>query len=306
VQRPALGAVFTARQERSGGHQTPEIDNFPTIIGQAINDFPFVMPDASKQILEAAIRSKSGAAKMFASAKAISGQRRSEVVMIIPSPFKSLINNTAICVVLSLPGQSQAVEFEAFSPTQTALVVTDGVIRTHLSPAGCDEGHELACSPVFQRSEFVSTESQSHGDKVIYSWDIMVPESFAYNASGGYLRAVRIINTSGESVFSFILDGDSGYSVGRKVCFSPESFGAWHTIQLHVAWDSTKRKGLKDETPGILRVFCDGVEVLSRSGRPNIGADEKVWFSFGLAGSLKLADGDNAEAIFRNVKIEGW
>lgn len=220
--------------------------------------------------------------------------------------LRLLAARTAFSIALVLPGTGHAVEYDMFAPTRSALEVVDGDVHARLSQAGCEAGHQHACSPLLQRSEFVSRQSQRHGDKVTYSWDILVPESFTYHASGGYLRAVRLINKSGESVLNFILDGEIGYAVGRKTCFGPDGFGVWHSVQLQVAWDSTKRTSLKDETPGILRVICDGVEVLSRDGRPNIGPEEEVWFSFGLAGSLRLADGDNTETLYRNVMIEPW
>jgi hypothetical protein len=141
---------------------------------------------------------------------------------------------------------------------------------------------------------------------VIYSWEILIPKGFIYNASGAYLRAVRFLIGKEDSIFNFLLDGKIGYDVGRKVCFSPEGFGKWHAIQVHVVWDSTKKKGLRDKTPGELRVLCDGTEVLSHSGRPNIGDKDEVRIALGLAGSSKLADGDRTAVSFRNIKIETW
>ena len=72
----------------------------------------------------------------------------------------------------------------------------------------------------------------------------------------------------------------------------------------HVVWASTHTQDIKDKTPGELRVICDGAEVLLRSGRPNISAEQEAWFALGLAGSLELADGDNAKVLFRNISIE--
>jgi hypothetical protein len=222
---------------------------------------------------------------------------------------RALLNRSthlAALVAFSLcwPLKSQSLDFDAHAPDSSSLEATEGVIRTRLNKNGCSVGYEDACSIVLQRSEFVSRASHKHGDKVTYRWELMVPDDFTYNAFGGYLRAVRFLNGSGESIFSFILDRESGYTVSRKTCFGPEGFGEWHRVAMQVSWDSTSKKSLKDKTPGELRVICDGVEVLSRSGRPNIGDDETARLTIGLAGSLKLADGDNAEVHFRNVAIE--
>jgi len=198
----------------------------------------------------------------------------------------------------------RADDFNIISPGKDSLRINAGEMQVHLNRDGCEAGFEIACSTVLQRSEYVSTRSHSHGDSIAYGWEIRVPEDFRYNASGGYLRAVRFINAKGESVLSFLIDTQNGYNVSRKTCFSPKGFGSWHRIEVFVTWDSTKKKGLKDKTPGELQVICDGTEILNRLGRPNIGAEEQVWMAVGLAGSLKLADGDNAAVTYRNISIE--
>jgi len=180
-----------------------------------------------------------------------------------------------------IPSAGQDHEFEIVAPADGALLVLDGEIEARLNSTGCDDDFESACSITnqLQRSEYVLTNPQKHGDKYTYKWEIFVPEDFVYNASGGYLRAGRFFDTSGESFFSFILDGSEGYHVSRKACFRPEDFGKWHSIEMRVAWDSTKKQGLNDKTPGELRVLCDSEEILTRSGRPNIGAEEQAWLA---------------------------
>ena len=102
------------------------------------------------------------------------------------------------------------------------------------------------------------------------------------------------------------MDGKIGYDIGRNVCFGPDDFGTWHSIEVRVVWDSTKKKGLKDKTPGEIHVQCDGTEVLTRSGRPNIDTDDEIRIALGLVGPVKLADGDIVAVSFRNLKIETW
>ena len=202
------------------------------------------------------------------------------------------------------PSWTLAQNFEIITPTETSFEVSEAEIRVGLSQDGCAVGHEAACDLLYQRSEYVSTQSHKHGDRVTYSWEMMVPSDFKYNTSGGYLRTARLVYGSGKSLLSFNLDMETGYSLNTKTCFGPEGFGEWHAIEVRVAWDSTKKKTLKDKTPGDLVVLCDGVELHSQSGRPNISADEEVWFALGLHGALNLADGDKAEVHFRNISIE--
>ena len=218
---------------------------------------------------------------------------------------KALLASVIIAAHLS-PAISQEENFETISSSEASLKVVGGEIHAYLNPTGCAAGFEAACSPVLQRSEYILTKPRKHGDRVIYSWEILVPKDFTYNASGAYLRAVRFLIGKEDSIFNFLLDGKIGYNVGRKVCFGPEGFGKWHAIQVRVVWDSTKKKGLRDKTPGELRVFCDGTEVLSHSGRPNVGDKDEVRIALGLAGSSKLADGDRTAVSFRNIKIETW
>jgi len=221
-------------------------------------------------------------------------------------PTVLLIKTFAIVIASTLPSPGQSFDYDLIYPMRDALIETNGEVNARLAQNGCDTEHELACNALLQRSELVARQSHAHGDKVIYTWEIMVPTEFRYNASGGYLRAVRFTDTSGEGVLNFILDSSKGYTVGRNVCFGPGEFGTWHAIRLEVFWDSTRRQNLRDKTPGHLRVLCDGVEVLTRSGRPNIGAEEEVRFSVGLAGALRLAADDYVEARFRNVVVESW
>jgi hypothetical protein len=202
------------------------------------------------------------------------------------------------------PSWTLAQSLEIITPTETSFEVSEADTRVGLSQDGCAVGHEAACDLVYQRSEYVWTQSHKHGDQVTYSWEMMVPSDFQYNTSGGYLRTARLHYGSGKTLFSFFLDMETGSTFGTKACFGPEEFGRWHAIEVRVAWDSTKKKSLKDSTPGELLVLCDGAEVYSQSGRPNISADEEVWFALGLHGALKLADGDKTEVLFRNVSIE--
>jgi hypothetical protein len=204
------------------------------------------------------------------------------------------------------PVVSQEKSFETISPSETSLKVEAGEIQVYLDPKGCTPGFEAACSPVLQRSEYISTTSHKHGDRVTYSWEILVPKSFTYKATSAYLRAGRFVIGDQESIFNFLLDGEIGYEVDRNVCFGPEGFGKWHAIEVRVVWDATQKKTLSEKTPGKLRVVCDGVEVLSHAGRPTIGAKDEVRIALGLAGSASSANDDRTHVSIRNIKIETW
>lgn len=200
----------------------------------------------------------------------------------------------------------QEVDFETVASSEDALKVDDGRIRARLSRNGCEAGFEAACSQALQRSEYVTKSSHKNGDRVVYSWEIFVPAEFKYKSPGAYLRAGRFLVGDGGSILNFLLDEKVGYDIGRKICFGPEGFGKWHSIQVRVRWDSTRKKNLRDKTPGELRVSCDGAEILALSGRPNISDEDEVRIALGLAGALELADGDQTSVSFRNIKIETW
>lgn len=200
----------------------------------------------------------------------------------------------------------RAGEAEQVAPGPGMLAMADDLITARLNAGGCETGYQVACSTFLQlqRSEIVFPDKHRHGSRVAYRWDILVPADFVYNSSGGHLRAGRLIVGSGDSVLSFLLDGETGYHVGRKVCFGPEGFGSWHSIEVQVVWDASRRKSLRDRTPGLIRVLCDGKEVMLRTGRPTIKAEERVQLALGLMGSLKLPPGDNAAVSFRRFGVE--
>jgi|GEM_PF-6546390 len=200
---------------------------------------------------------------------------------------------------------AKAEDFRIVAPTEAAMSVADGVVTARLNAGGCDAGFEPACTPMRQRAEYQSPGGHGHGDRVLYRWEVNVPRDNVLNAVDNHLYAVRFL--AGESaVLQFIVGNDYGYEVNRKTCFGPEGFGEWHQVEVRVAWDSTRRKGLKDVTPGEIHISCDGVEVFSKSGRPNIKADDVVTIAFGLEGALKLAEGDKVSVSYRNIEIGTW
>lgn len=212
---------------------------------------------------------------------------------------------TGLISCLSI-ASAQAVEGSAIAPNAIALMAENGEIHSSLSLTGCDVGHEPACTPVRQRSEFVSDAEHQHGDRIRYKWDVLVPADLTYKATGGHLYATRFLSSDDSVVMKFDLDPEYGYEYSRKVCFGPEGFGEWHSVELRVVWDSTKKQGLSHKTPGEIHIFCDGVELFSRTGRPNLAEGHIVRPTFGLEGALPLAEGDNVSISYRNIEISDW
>ncbi|MDJ1014951.1 MAG: hypothetical protein QNJ35_00455, partial [Paracoccaceae bacterium] len=199
-----------------------------------------------------------------------------------PRTLAFLASALALCAANDALAQS----FKVVEPSEGFLSVDDDEITARLRHGACDPGYEDACTEKsqLQSSEYLPTLSHAHGDTVTYRWEILVPEDFAYETVSGDLRAGRLYNDSGEAIQYFLLDGDSGLTINRKVCFDPEGFGEWHSIEVLAVWDSTKKKGFKDKTPGSIRVSCDGSEVHASSGRPTVGEGQSVWLALGLRG----------------------
>jgi hypothetical protein len=210
----------------------------------------------------------------------------------------------ALAAALSAP--AAAADFERIAPTETALDVVDGLVTARLSPDGCASGFEAACTATRQRAEFQAATPHVHGDRVSYRWEIMVPAGFTMNAVDKHLYATRFLTGEDSSVLQFYLGTDYGYEVNRKTCIAPEALGEWHQIEVRVVWDSTKKKGLKDKTPGEIRVLCDGTEVFAAAGRPNIKEGQDVRLALGLEGAIALAEGDDVAVSFRNIEIGAW
>ncbi len=208
--------------------------------------------------------------------------------------------------VLMAANSSHAGEFEIIGPNETALEVLDGLITARLSSDGCATGFESACSTTRQRIEYQSSSGHGHGNKVAYRWEIKVAKGMTFNAIDKHLYATRLVNGDGKSVMQFYLGNDYGYEVNRKTCFGPEEFGQWHVVEVRVKWDSTKKKSLGDKTPGEVHITCDGEEIYSKSGRPNIKVGDEIKLALGLEGTLKPAEGDAVSVSFRNIEIGSW
>lgn len=223
--------------------------------------------------------------------------------------MRPALRNTMFPVVF-LPaamaaGIGLANNFQIIGPNETAMDIQDGVVTARLSNDGCAAGFETACTPTRQRAEYQLTEGHTHGDKVAYRWEVNVPKDLRINAADFHLYAGRFLSGD-KPALQFFVGHDYGYEISRKTCFGPEGFGEWHQVEVRIMWDSTKKKGLKDKTPGEIHVICDGKEVYSKTGRPNIKPDDTINLVLGLEGALKLADGDNVSVSYRNIEVGSW
>lgn len=142
------------------------------------------------------------------------------------------------------------------------------------------------------------------GDRKQYSWEIFIPKDFSYSATGGHLIVGQFHNSE-DLLLSFALSND-GYTIRSKPCIRPDEFGAWHKVEVRYVFDSTRKKTFKDKTPGVLVVTCNGREIVSASGRPNVMKGSKVQFRYGLYGALDFPASDNVSVRFRNVRIGDW
>ena len=210
----------------------------------------------------------------------------------------------SLAAVMAAPA-SRANEFQIIAPNEVSINIQDGVVTAQLSADGCASGFETACSFTRQRAEYQSSINHGHGDRVAYKWEVNVPTGNVLNATDSHLYAARFL-AGDQSVLQFILGNEYGYEVNRKTCFGPEEFGQWHQVEVRVRWDSTKKKKLSDKTPGEIHIICDGTEIFSKAGRPNIKEGDVVNIALGIEGALKLAEGDQVSAAYRNIEIGSW
>ena len=219
--------------------------------------------------------------------------------------FHSKVARAAIAILLIAP-PATAADFNVVVPNPSTFEMNEDGFTARLSDEGCADGFETACTATRQRVEYQSATPHGHGDRVSYSWEVMVDEGLTYNAADKHMYATRFLTADEKTVMQFYLGNDYGYEVNRKTCFGPEAFGKWHQVEVRFVWDSTKKKGLKDKTPGEIHVICDGNEIFSKAGRPNIKAGDVVHLALGLEGALKLAEGDKVSVAFRNIQIGTW
>jgi len=220
----------------------------------------------------------------------------------------------AIAIAVCLAGAAAAQDFNLATPREGAPVRhADGTMVFQLLPGECAEAEYYSgrlltrtsdCDRQRNRIEFSERSTAGAGDRRLYEWDIFIPSDFSYNASGGHLIAGQFHNQN-DLLYSFALS-NSGYTFRGQDCVGPESFGAWHTVSVRVQYDTTRRQTLRDQTPGILVVECDGEVVVDASGRPNLSVGDEVTFRYGLYGAMNFPDTDNVSVSFRNVRISGW
>lgn len=217
-------------------------------------------------------------------------------------------------VALLLGGAAVAESFVLNTPRADAPVRhADGSETFQLLPGECSDleyvSSELQtktsdCGRQRNRIEYYESAKARAGDRRLYEWEIFIPEDFSYNGLSSQLIAGQF-HTGTDIQSAFLLDND-GYTFRTRDCISAEDFGKWHSVSVRIQYDSTPRKSLKDKTPGIFVVECDGEVLLDSTGRPNLAEGGEIHFRYGLFGAMNFPDTDNVSVTFRNVRISDW
>ncbi len=218
----------------------------------------------------------------------------------------------AISLLLSFP--AFAGSFELTTPREGAPVRhADGSETFQLHSGECSDleyfSTELQiytsdCGRARNRIEYYETSTSSAGDRRLYEWEIFIPEDFSYNAYNARLT-VGQFETGIDMLYGFELNNE-GYTFRARDCISAKDFGKWHSISVRIQYDSTPRKSLKDKTPGVFVVECDGQVIADSTGRANLAQGGEVQFRYGLFGAKNIPDTDNVSVSFRNVRISDW
>ncbi|MGI3183661.1 hypothetical protein [Nioella aestuarii] len=220
----------------------------------------------------------------------------------------------AVSALLFLAAPVVAQDFDLITPREDAPVRNaDGSETFRLLPGECSDfeyfSDELQimtsdCGRQRNRIEYFETSTSSAGDRRLYEWDIFIPEDFSYSATNARLT-VGQLETGTDMLYGFELNND-GYTFRAQTCIPAEEFGEWHSISVRIQYDSTPRQSLRDRTPGVLVVECDGEVIVDGSGRPNLAEGSEIQFRYGLFGGMNIAETDNVSVSFRNVRISAW
>ncbi|KIN69836.1 Polysacc lyase domain containing protein [Sulfitobacter noctilucicola] len=252
------------------------------------------------------------AARLFTQASNI------EIARPITESLLEELEGTSVTCPLILPKnpiRAEQFRLESEHSVRAPLKLDGGIERFWLLPGECKAGPKAKtiqaigltndCSRNRQRSEMKTTKKVRHGARRIYSWDILVPTDFRSTASDDHLIVGQFHSGFAPSS-TFSLSQDTGYFVNGRTCFGPEEFGEWHSVVVRVFWHSQRKKNLKDKTPSVFEVWCDGELIWDRSGRPNIAKGDGVSFKYGLYHAMDFPEGDNVTVQFKNVTVTKW
>jgi hypothetical protein len=220
----------------------------------------------------------------------------------------------AIPIAMLLANSAVAESFDLTTPRADAPVLhADSSETFQLLSGECSDveyfSNELQantsdCGRSRNRIEYYETSSSGAGDRRLYEWEIFIPEDFSYNALNARLT-VGQFETGADMLYGFELNNE-GYTFRARDCISADDFGEWHRVSVRIQYDSTPRKSLKDKTPGVFVVECDGNVIADTSGRPNLAEGGEIQFRYGLFGAKNIPDTDNVSVSFRNVRISEW
>lgn len=239
----------------------------------------------------------------------------------IANPFSTgtahgvgLRHTLSVSAALLLACPAVAQEFGLITLREDSPVLnSDGSETFRLLPGECSDleyfSNELQtmtsdCGRQRNRIEYFETTTSRAGDRRLYEWEIFIPEDFSYSATNARLTAGQF-ETGADMLYGFELNND-GYTFRAQTCIPSDEFGEWHSISVRIQYDSTPRQSLRDETPGVLVIECDGEVLIDGSGRPNLAEGGEIQFRYGLFGGMNIAETDNVSVSFRNVTISAW
>lgn len=224
----------------------------------------------------------------------------------------TLLRVLAVSLLFANPAFAQS--FELTTPRSDAPIRNaDGSEMFRLLPGECSSVEYFStelqintsdCGRARNRIEYYQTSTSGAGDRRLYEWEIFIPEDFSYNASNARLT-VGQFETGTDMLYGFELN-NGGYTFRARDCIAAEDFGDWHSVSVRIQYDSTPRKSLRDKTPGVFVVECDGEIITDTTGRPNLAEGGEIQFRYGLFGAMNIPDTDNVSVSFRNVRISEW
>ena len=252
------------------------------------------------------------AARLFTQASGVEIERP-----ITENLIEKLKGTSATCplVLPKNPIRAEHFRLESSNSVRAPQRLDGGIERFWLLPGECKAGRKTKsiasvgktndCGRNRQRSEMKTNKKVGHGARRIYSWEILVPTDFKSTGLDDHLIVGQFHSGYAPSS-TFSLNQDTGYFVNGRVCFGPEGFGEWHSVVVRVFWHSQRKKNLKDKTPGIFEVWCDGKLIWDRSGRPNVAKGDGISFKYGLYHAMDFPEDDNVTVQFKNVTVTKW
>ncbi|MCE0506967.1 hypothetical protein LR948_16475 [Roseivivax sp. GX 12232] len=142
-----------------------------------------------------------------------------------------------------------------------------GEVHVSLPAADCSEteyiNREVSdCYNGNSRAMLKSTRLIAPGEAARYRFEVLVEEPLRYGGGPNRRSLLTIADwrrdrTSQNKLYALHLDARRGLRFGDTPCLSPADFGDWAQIEVLIRYDAER---------GLLRVRCDGRQVIARQG----------------------------------------